>query len=83
MPSAGLTALVLLCKILADAANLEEALEAEELEEIDLNELLASYVANCGGAHAMAEFEYHGSPAPAQRIGVRFSYRANARQVDR
>jgi signal transduction histidine kinase len=53
---------------LADAANLEEALEAEELEEIDLNELLASYVANCGGAHAKARFEYHGSPAPARAL---------------
>ena len=53
---------------LADAANLEEALEAEELEEIDLNELLASYVANCGGAHAMARFEYRGSPAPARAL---------------
>jgi signal transduction histidine kinase len=53
---------------LADAANLEEALEAEELEEIDLNELLASYVANCGGAPATARFEYHGSPAPARAL---------------
>ena len=53
---------------LADAANLEEALEAEELEEIDLNELLASYVANCGGAHATARFEYRGSPGPARAL---------------
>lgn len=53
---------------LADAANLEEALEAEELEEIDLNELLASYVANCGGAHASARFEYRGSSTPARAL---------------
>jgi len=50
---------------LADAANLEEALEAEELEEIDLNELLASYVANCGASHNKVSFEYSGSHNPA------------------
>ena len=50
---------------LADAANLEEALEAEELEEIDLNELLASYVANCGASHDKVSFEYSGSNNPA------------------
>ena len=50
---------------LADAANLEEALEAEELEEIDLNELLASYVANCGASHNKVSFEYSGSNNPA------------------
>jgi two-component system sensor histidine kinase ChvG len=50
---------------LADAANLEEALEAEELEEIDLNELLASYVANCGASHDDVAFEYSGSSNPA------------------
>ena len=53
---------------LADAANLEEALEAEELEKIDLNELIASYVANCGGTHAAVRFEYRGSLAPAHAL---------------
>jgi signal transduction histidine kinase len=50
---------------LADAANLEEALEAEELEEIDLNQLIASYVANCDASHANISFEYSGSKTPA------------------
>lgn len=50
---------------LADAANLEEALEAEELEEIDLNKLLTSYVANCGASHANVTFEYSSSSTPA------------------
>ena len=53
---------------LADAANLEEALEAEELENIDLNELLASYVANCGSTHVGVTFQYKGSPAPAHAL---------------
>ena len=53
---------------LADAANLEEALEAEELENIDLNELLASYVANCGSSHAGVSFQYTGSPAPVHAL---------------
>lgn len=53
---------------LADAANLEEALEAEELEEIDLNELLASYVANCGSTHSNVIFQYHGSAMPARAL---------------
>jgi signal transduction histidine kinase len=53
---------------LADAANLEEALEAEELEEIDLNELLASYVANCGSTHSNVTFQYHGSAMPARAL---------------
>ena len=53
---------------LADAANLEEALEAEELENIDLNELLASYVANCGSSHVGVSFQYKGSPAPVHAL---------------
>lgn len=50
---------------LADAANLEEALESEELEEIDLNELVASYVANCGSSYTNVTFQYSGSDSPA------------------
>ena len=53
---------------LADAANLEEALEAEELENIDLNELLASYVANCGIIPCGVSFQYKGSPAPVHSL---------------
>ena len=53
---------------LADAANLEEALEAEELEEIDLNELLASYVANCAIAHQGVDFQYAGNATSAPAL---------------
>lgn len=49
---------------LADAANLEESLEAEELEVIDINELLQSYVANCRLTHPKCEFLYRGPGHP-------------------
>lgn len=45
---------------LADAANLEESLEAEELELIDLDQLLQSYVANCKITHPNCDFVYRG-----------------------
>jgi two-component system, OmpR family, sensor histidine kinase ChvG len=54
---------------LADAANLEDALEAEELEPIDLNQLLQNYVANCNHVHAGAVFVYRG-PAHAAKVLV-------------
>ena len=41
---------------LADAANLDESLEAEEREVIDIAELLQSYVANCKITHSNCEF---------------------------
>tara|TARA_X000000950_G_scaffold41493_1_gene45407 strand:+ start:7634 stop:9832 length:2199 start_codon:yes stop_codon:yes gene_type:complete len=50
---------------LADAANLEESLEAEELEPIDLNELLSSYVANCSFSQRGVQFKYRGTPSSA------------------
>jgi len=49
---------------LADAANLEEALEAEELELVDIQELLQSYVANCSITHKITEFVYRGETTP-------------------
>ncbi|MFP6815650.1 MAG: ATP-binding protein, partial [Pseudomonadales bacterium] len=49
---------------LADAANLEESLEAEELEVVDITELLENYVANCRITHPDCEFVFHG-PARA------------------
>jgi len=49
---------------LADAANLEESLEAEDLEVLDIQELLKSYVANCSVTHATTEFVYRGERAP-------------------
>ncbi|NKB97885.1 MAG: hypothetical protein GKR90_05220 [Pseudomonadales bacterium] len=51
---------------LADAANLEDSLEAEELEIIDLDQLLQNYVANCNHVHAGAEFVYRGPAQPAK-----------------
>ena len=49
---------------LADAANLEESLEAEDLEIVDIQELLKSYVANCSITHATTEFVYRGERTP-------------------
>ena len=49
---------------LADAANLEEALQAEELEVVDIHKLLENYVANCHLVHKNATFVYRGTPHP-------------------
>ena len=49
---------------LADAANLEESLEAEELEIVDIQQLLENYVANCKLSHPSAEFVFRGKPHP-------------------
>jgi K+-sensing histidine kinase KdpD len=49
---------------LADAANLEEALESEELEVVDINKLVANYVANCSLTHKGAQFVYRGVNRP-------------------
>ena len=53
---------------LADAANLEESLEAEELELVDLNLLLENYVANCKQVHPECEFVYRGPGQPARAM---------------
>ena len=53
---------------LADAANLEESLEAEELEIIDLDILLSSYVANCSLSHPGINFAYRGSNKSAYAL---------------
>ena len=50
---------------LADAANLEDSLDAEELELIDLNQLLENYVANCGIVHEGTRFDFRGAGGPA------------------
>ncbi|MEM7100780.1 MAG: ATP-binding protein [Pseudomonadota bacterium] len=50
---------------LADAANLEDALESEELETLDLGELLENYVSNCRLVHPEAQFTYRGPDTPA------------------
>jgi two-component system, OmpR family, sensor histidine kinase ChvG len=49
---------------LADAANLEDALGAEELERIDLRELLENYVANCARTHKDTKFRFSGPDHP-------------------
>ncbi|MFW6093107.1 MAG: ATP-binding protein [Pseudomonadota bacterium] len=49
---------------LADAANLEESLEAEEREVVDIARLLENYVANCRVAHKSCEFVYRGPTRP-------------------
>jgi signal transduction histidine kinase len=53
---------------LADAANLEEALDSEELEVVDLQQLLRSYISNCQITHPKRKFEYRGTtqPTPAE-----------------
>ena len=50
---------------LADAANLEESLEAEELEAVDLDNFLRSYVSNCAIAHSQTRMIYAGPNEPA------------------
>jgi two-component system, OmpR family, sensor histidine kinase ChvG len=49
---------------LADAASLEESLEAEELEVVDIQQLLENYVANCRVVHPHCTFVYKGSSSP-------------------
>lgn len=49
---------------LADAANLEESLEAEELEVIDIEQLIENYVANCRVVHKDCEFAFRGTGRP-------------------
>ena len=50
---------------LSDAANLEESLKAEELEVVDIQKLLESYVANCAAGNPSCEFVYRGVREPA------------------
>jgi two-component system, OmpR family, sensor histidine kinase ChvG len=49
---------------LADAASLEESLEAEELEIVDIQQLLENYVANCRVVHPHCTFIYKGTTKP-------------------
>ena len=50
---------------LSDAANLEESLKSEELEVVDIQKLLESYVANCAAGHPDCEFAFRGLREPA------------------
>ncbi len=57
----GVLKIGLIVQNLADAANLEEALESEELEVVDLHQLLQSYITNCQVTHSQRTFEYQGT----------------------
>lgn len=57
----GVMRIGLIIQNLADAANLEEALGSEELELVDLQKLVQSYIANCRTTHPNQAFEYNGT----------------------
>jgi len=57
----GVMRIGLIIQNLADAANLEEALMSEELEVVDLQKLVQSYIANCQTSHPDQIFEYNGT----------------------
>jgi signal transduction histidine kinase len=56
----GVTRIGSIVQNLADAANLEDSLEAEELEVVNIDQLLDNYVANCRITHPNCEFVYRG-----------------------
>ena len=56
----GVNRIGMIVQNLADAASLEEALEAEELEIIDLHQLVQNYLQNCRSIHKDREFRYQG-----------------------
>ncbi|MEM1435719.1 MAG: ATP-binding protein [Pseudomonadota bacterium] len=60
----GVTRIGSIVQNLADAANLEEALQGEEFERIDLDQLLSNYVANCSLTHRDSQFVYRGCNHP-------------------
>ena len=53
---------------LADAANLEESLTAEEMDLVDIEALLESYVGNCRSAHPAHCFVFRGTSSPAYAL---------------
>lgn len=57
----GVSRIGLIIQNLADAASMEEALEAEEFEVIDLYQLLHNYLSNCQTSHSSRSFEYKGT----------------------
>ena len=60
----GVTRIGAIVQNLADAANLEESLKAEELEAVDIQRLLKSYVANCASINPNCKFIYVGVQGP-------------------
>ncbi|MFT7243391.1 MAG: two-component system sensor histidine kinase ChvG [Candidatus Azotimanducaceae bacterium] len=57
----GVIRISMIVQNLADAANLEDALESEELEIIDLHKLVESYLNNSKVVHSRRQFEYKGT----------------------
>ncbi|MCB1693297.1 MAG: HAMP domain-containing protein [Pseudomonadales bacterium] len=57
----GVERIGLIVQNLADAASLEDALDAEEFEVIDLYKLVQNYLANCRISHPDRLFEYRGT----------------------
>ena len=49
---------------LADAANLEESLQSEDLDVVDIHALMDSYVTNCRTVHGNHSFVFSGPPGP-------------------
>ena len=49
---------------LADAANLEESLQSEDLDVVDIRALMDSYVSNCRTVHKSHSFVFRGPPGP-------------------
>lgn len=56
----GVNRIGMIVQKLADAANLEDALAAEESEVIDLHQLVENYLQNCKSSHPDRKFEYRG-----------------------
>ncbi len=56
----GVNRIGMIVQNLADAASLEDALDAEELEVIDLYQLVQNYWQNCQTIHPDREFRYQG-----------------------
>jgi two-component system sensor histidine kinase ChvG len=57
----GVNRIGMIVQNLADAASLEDALEDEEFEVIDLQQLVGSYLSNCRTSHPNRVFEYRGT----------------------
>ena len=57
----GVNRIGMIVQNLADAASLEDALEAEEFEIIDLHDLVQNYLRNCQNVHPTHPFEYRGT----------------------
>ncbi len=57
----GVTRIGSIVQSLADAASLEDALQAEEVEVIDIYQLIRNYLLNCRTSHPNRKFNYQGT----------------------